>query len=182
MGRAQVTEWTEERLFAAIYRTYGPVGSNAANVCVRHIPAYHQGWITSGRGTTYEGEKKRYIDALVMTGITNPRLWAVEIKVTKADLNSELKDPSKSEAWARHVHGFYLAVPPDLVDYAKTLIPSAWGVISIKPHHIGYTDSKREQVEVYKRAKTNKDPEPFDTRTWWAMARRAGKRDYEECR
>lgn len=167
-------DWTEARMFAAIYRTYGPIGANTANVCLRHIPAY----VDTPIGTRgYTKTTRRYIDALVMRSPLKPVLWAVEIKVTKADLNIELKDLPKSETWRKHTHAFYLAVPPDLVEYAKSVVPPEWGIMSA----LHTPTRKREKVSVVRRAKQNKNPEPLESRTWWAMARRAGKNDYKEC-
>lgn len=176
-----MTEWSEERMFAAIYRAYGPL-TKPANVCLRHVPAYTEGWIVSRDKwkREYWGIKKRYIDALVMTNIQSPRVWAIEVKVTKADLDVELRDLSKSETWSKHAHSFYLAVPPALVDYAKSVIPSAWGVLSVLAFFDENPGHPQEATYVVRRAKVNKEPEPLDVRTWWAMARRAGKQDYKK--
>jgi hypothetical protein len=53
----------------------------------------------------------------------------IEIKVSRGDLQRELKQPEKADDIAKHCKYWWLAVPQDLD--AGALIPPAWGVISV---------------------------------------------------
>jgi hypothetical protein len=53
----------------------------------------------------------------------------IEIKVSRGDLQRELKKPEKSDDIARYCKHWWLAIPQDLD--VGALIPSAWGVISV---------------------------------------------------
>lgn len=55
---------------------------------------------------------------------------AVEIKVSRSDLLSELKKPWKAEAFMEVSHRFYLATPPGLVKETDP-IPEAWGLLEV---------------------------------------------------
>lgn len=164
--------WTEERVFSAIYRTYGPIGANMGNICVRHAPSYVMRPSKWGK----EVETKRYIDALVVKDQFKTR-WGIEIKVTPQDLKSEVSDLQKSRAWAERVHSFYLAVPPDLLELATQITPPEWGLIVVRPHPV----PKYEKVAVVRRAKKNSTPLELEPRTLWSLVRIKGKKDFEQC-
>jgi hypothetical protein len=52
-----------------------------------------------------------------------------EIKVSRADLMSELANPAKADPWARYCDAWWLVIAsPDLIEGLD--IPSAWGVMS----------------------------------------------------
>lgn len=56
-----------------------------------------------------------------------------EVKVSRSDLLTELKDPEKAEAWARHCHYWWLVVSDSsIVKLAE--IPDSWGVMV--PHGV----------------------------------------------
>lgn len=55
---------------------------------------------------------------------------AVEIKVSRSDLLSELAKPAKSEPFRAVAHRFYLAVANDILRESDD-IPAEWGILSI---------------------------------------------------
>lgn len=75
----------------------------------------------------------RTADALVM-GIWPSRgleLWGVEIKVSKVDCMTELKNPAKADAIAQYCDRWYLAVS-DAAVIAGLDVPDIWGVMMLK--------------------------------------------------
>lgn len=173
-----ISPWTEKRMFAAVSKAYGPQ-KHVTSVCARNVPAYQKErelkrW---GSNETYWLEKRRYIDALIMKNPSAPKLWAVEIKVSLSDLKVELKDPEKTATWHAHTHAFYFAVPPKLEEAALDLIPKKYGILKVmREGSPGW-----EHTEVLRRSKVNKSPLPLDLRTYFALARRAGRQDFAEC-
>lgn len=55
-----------------------------------------------------------------------------EIKVSRADWLTELKDPSKAEVFARHCHQWYVVVP-DAGLVRPDEVPEGWGVMAFDP-------------------------------------------------
>lgn len=56
-----------------------------------------------------------------------------EIKISKADLMNEIKDPAKSDEIARYCRFWSLVVPTkNIVEEVMGLLPSAWGVYVMK--------------------------------------------------
>ncbi len=97
---------------------------------------------------------------------------AIEIKVSRGDLNSELKDPDKAHAIARFCNSFYLATPKGLTKGAA--IPPAWGVLEVSPSG---------GVRIAKKAQYNETPEPPSAGFLAALLRAAtaeSARDREE--
>ncbi len=77
-------------------------------------------------------------------------LRAFEIKVSRSDLKSELKAPSKAEAIAQYCNTFYLATSSGL---AKGMdVPQNWGLIEV---------TEGGQVRVKRQSEYNKEPAPL---------------------
>lgn len=56
------------------------------------------------------------------------RIIGHEVKVSRSDWLTELRDPSKAEAWARYCHRWYVVVPNmDIV--RRDEVPAGWGVL-----------------------------------------------------
>lgn len=84
-------------------------------------------------GTGFARAKVRTADALVM-GIWPSRgleLWGVEIKVSRADFVTELKDPEKADEIAKYCDRWYLAISDNDVIEGLS-VPSAWGVLVLR--------------------------------------------------
>jgi hypothetical protein len=76
---------------------------------------------------------KRRADALWMptTYAGSKALVGHEIKVTRADVLTELADPTKCDAWARYCGHWWLVIPhPALIDGLDHRIPDHWGVMA----------------------------------------------------
>lgn len=73
----------------------------------------------------------RFMDTLVFSSW--PSLgncaWGFEIKVSRSDLLSELKNPAKASGMIGYCRYWYLAVAPGIIDLEKDVIPPGWGVL-----------------------------------------------------
>lgn len=157
---------TEESLFRALYWSQYRQG---AAVC-RHasVGEPHQ-YVTRGVANRAQHSVRR-IDALVIrrSVAKGDSFWAVEVKVTLADLRRELSTPDKTEAWAQYVHAFYFLVPPSLLDVALAEVPPQYGVM------VGKTFP-----EVKRRARRNPSPLPIPLDTWRRIVAKLGEHQIE---
>jgi hypothetical protein len=81
--------------------------------------------------------RSRRADAvwLDITDRQRPLVEVHEIKVSRADLVSELRQPEKSAVWMRQSHRFWLTVPdPALID--GLALPQEWGVLALPSRSI----------------------------------------------
>jgi len=79
-------------------------------------------------GDATGGRARRWADAVAM-GLWPSRglaLQGFEIKVSRSDLTSELKNPAKAESIARYCRYWWLATPPGLVREGE--LPEGWGL------------------------------------------------------
>lgn len=84
-------------------------------------------------GDATGGRARRWADALAM-GLWPSRglaLQGFEIKVSRSDLKSELKNPAKAESIARYCRYWWLATPPGLVKDDE--LPDGWGLYEVHP-------------------------------------------------
>lgn len=154
---------TEKLLLDALYRQYQQTRVGAA--VIRHVPlgiAYKQKGFRADQRNGAENTI-RYIDALVLF---KDKRWAVEVKVSKADLKKELETPAKSALWRNHTNAFYFLVPPEMVDHATEVIPPGSGILTITENAMG--------TEIVRRARTNRDPEPLPEEMWRRLGARLG--------
>ncbi len=106
----------------------------------------------------------RTIDALVV-GCWPSRglvLWAVEVKVTRADFRRELKEAEKADALARYCDAFYIAAPKGIVPVDE--LPPAWGL---------YEADGGKKLSRAKEATTNATPKALDRLFLAAICRAA---------
>jgi hypothetical protein len=85
-------------------------------------------------GDATGGRARRWADAVAM-GIWPSRglaLQGFEIKVSRSDLLSELKNPAKAESIARYCRYWWLATPPGLVRDGE--LPEGWGLYEAHPN------------------------------------------------
>lgn len=80
-----------------------------------------------------------------------------EIKVSRSDWLTELRDPTKAEAWARYCHCWWLVAPPEVV---RDDLPDGWGLL------VPWRDSLRAAVRP-----TRRDPEPMPGHIVASLAR-----------
>ena len=86
---------------------------------------------------TGDSQRVRRIDAFVIENITSrdPKdmtLRGIEIKISKGDL---LRDEKMSE-YANYCDYFYVAVPPELKDDARSIMSPEWGLLLIQDDSI----------------------------------------------
>jgi hypothetical protein len=93
-------------------------------------PAYaFLGQVANGTGAT----QHRWADALAMSlwpsrGI---ELYGIEVKVSRGDWLTEMKNPAKAEAIARYCNRWYLAVSDASIVLPGEL-PQQWGLLALK--------------------------------------------------
>jgi hypothetical protein len=165
-----VTAHTEASLFAALYAQQFTQGS----ATVRHASVGEPYLWSASRSAGRAQHSVRRIDALVIRRDLSKgdSLWAVEIKVTAADLRRELASPDKTQAWARYVHAFYFLVPEPLASLALDQVPTEYGVLVASPGGHGY--------RVARTARRNHEPDPLPLDTWRRLAAKLGERQYQE--
>jgi len=73
--------------------------------------------------TSKEYEEKAY----TFYGEGTQSIHGFEVKVSRADWLSELRDPSKAEAWSRHCHYFWLVVSDKSI--VQDDLPEGWGLL-----------------------------------------------------
>ena len=110
----------------------------------------------SGTGHT---NHSRRIDALMVESL---QLTAIEIKISKADLARETW--AKTVPWRRITHRYVYAVPAGLTDKAPFYGAGLWWV-----HEDG-------RVEVRKKARVQKYPEPLPQQVVQALMYRAASK------
>jgi len=87
-------------------------------------------------GDATGGQARRWADALAM-GLWPSRglaLQGFEIKVSRSDLLSELKNPAKAESIARYCRYWWLVTPPGLVKDGE--LPDGWGLYEVHPNGV----------------------------------------------
>ena len=117
-------------------------------------------------GDSTGAQQRRWADAVAM-GIwpSNGHLiHGMEIKVSRGDFLSEMKNPTKSQAIFRFCHRWSLVTPVGLVKADE--LPETWGLMTF--------DGKSTRVVKQPPALT---PEPLTPGFVAALVRRAGERD-----
>lgn len=84
-------------------------------------------------GTGYARKVERYADALVCSCWPSRGLWlaGIEIKVSRSDWLSELRDPSKSAEIQQWCDYWWIAAPAGLVREGE--LPVTWGLLEYDP-------------------------------------------------
>lgn len=86
---------------------------------------------TTGLDNNYNVPRR--IDMLVINCFESNGFYieGIEIKISKSDLNRELKDPKKHEVFFEDIDYYTLAIPSEMVDGVKDMIPDNWGLLVI---------------------------------------------------
>ncbi|SDQ99338.1 MmcB family DNA repair protein [Pseudovibrio sp. Tun.PSC04-5.I4] len=87
-----------------------------------------------------------------------------EVKVSKADLRNELKDPSKAEAISQYCDTFILATPKGLTKDEE--LPESWGVLEV---------SDSGSVRIKKQPQRNKNPVELSREFFASLCRSSAK-------
>lgn len=91
----------------------------------------------------------------------NGSIHGHEVKVSRSDWLSELRDPTKAERWMRHCHHWWLVAPRDVV---RNDLPDGWGLL------VPQGESLRIAVRAPRR-----DPEPMEPTMVASLMRAAVK-------
>lgn len=152
-------KWTERQMLDVLHSQYQTAMVNAV---VPHAPlglsGSEVGFYANGKASSI-----RYIDALVLF---RDKRWAIEIKVSAADLRQELRNPNKTALWREHTHSFYYFVSPDLADLALAEVPKSVGVMTVQG---------RTFTQILRRSQINREPLELPYDTWRRIARRHGR-------
>lgn len=75
------------------------------------------------------GHRRADVLWVPMTSAARGQIVCHEIKVTRADVVTELSDPTKADAWLRYCHQFWLVIPHrELIE--GLAVPVEWGVMT----------------------------------------------------
>lgn len=125
--------------------------------------------------TSHGFEHLHYLEqrALVEQGVFShrdrvPTLIGHEVKVSRSDWLTELRDPEKAEAWKRYCHGWYLVVPQAEIVRDREL-PEGWGLMV----------KRGKSVQIVVRAPRLK-PEPLDMMHVAALVRAVAQTEARE--
>lgn len=152
-------KWTERTMLGVLHNQYQ---TKMVTAVVPHAPL---GFAGSEVGFSHGNTDTtiRYIDALILF---RDKRWAVEIKVSAADLRSELANPAKTALWRDHTHSFYYFVAPALVDIALAEVPPSVGVMTVEGRHF---------TKILRRSLINREAKELPYDTWRRIARRHGR-------
>lgn len=151
-------KWTERMMLDLIHARYEVRGGNGP----RFVVAEHVR--NQGGFGGYWGKDRlplRTADALVVD------LWpssghvihGFEVKVSRSDWLTELKDPEKAEAFKPYCDHWWLAVPDAAI--VRDDLPAGWGLMA----------PTRGGLQIRRRApKTDRQPMPFEMTVAWLRA------------
>lgn len=93
-------------------------------------------WVTAEEVPVKTGGGNRRLDFVAMEcwESRGHALWGFEIKVSKADLAREIRDPSKHTCFFECLDYYSIAVPEEIVDVDA--IPEAWGIAVVRDNEI----------------------------------------------
>lgn len=154
---------TERTMLDRLRRRYGKTYKNGSYVGRQYVIAEHVATTPGG-----SHDSARIADAIVLDTWSAPhseitetererREWrercsihGFEVKVSRSDWLTELADPEKAEAWAKHCHYFWLVASDRSI--VRDDLPAGWGLLV--PHGV----SLRVAVKPVRRDPT---PMPF---------------------
>lgn len=120
--------WTERDMLDLIHARYSQVnpGNGPRYVVAEHVrnQAGFGGW---GRDAC----PLRTADAIVVDlwPSTGNAMHGIEVKVSRSDWLTELKDPSKAEAFRPYCDHWWLAVPDAAI--VRDDLPAGWGLLAV---------------------------------------------------
>jgi len=165
---------TERSMLDRLRVRYGRTFKNGDYVGRQYVIAEH----VPTKPGTYVGD--RIADAIVLDTWSTPpaeiteaererREWGArqsihgfEVKVSRSDWLTELRDPEKAEAWARYCHYFWLVASSK--DIVRDDLPDGWGLLV--PHGASLRVVRKPR---------RRDPIPMPTTIVVALARAVRK-------
>lgn len=131
-------------------------------------------WAFFSQVANKTGWCSRYADGIAMNLYPSRglALYGFEIKVSRSDMKSELKNPDKAEEIARFCNCWYLVVPSGLIK-PDDEIPIGWGILEVN----------QDMAIRQKKAATERQPQPITREFVASILRRANeseKRQFEQ--
>lgn len=93
-------------------------------------------WVTAEEVPVKTGGGNRRLDFVAMEcwESRGHALWGFEVKVSKADLAREIRDPSKHTCFFECLDYYSIAAPEEIVDVDT--VPEAWGIVVVRDKEI----------------------------------------------
>lgn len=112
-------QYTSTQMIDALRRHYLPEGRPAAGLFADEI-------------ASPDGNRRADLIWIPtnLAGIREACIVGHEIKVSRADVMSELKDPTKTDPWAQYCDRWWLVIPDTSLIEGLT-IPSMWGIMTL---------------------------------------------------
>jgi hypothetical protein len=155
---APVPKHTERDMLDAIHRRYSKTnpGNGPRYVVAEHVrnQCGFGGWYGTGR--------LRTVDALVVDlwPSSGHLIHGFEVKCSRADWLTELKDPEKADAFRPYCHHWWLVVPDARI--VRDDLPDGWGLLALNPR-----GELRARVNAPRNEPT---PMPFEMTAAWLRA------------
>jgi hypothetical protein len=119
--------WTERKMLDLIHKRFSAVnpGNGPRYIVAEHVRNQ------AGFGGYYGNDPLRTADALVVDlwPSSGNALHGIEVKVSRSDWLTELKDPEKAEAFRPYCDYWWLAVPD--ADIVRDDLPHGWGLLTV---------------------------------------------------
>lgn len=124
-----------------------------------------------GRQYTSTYDAERIADLIVIDTYGDTEMIGIEVKVSRSDWLTELRDPTKADAWRLHCHRWYLAVSDASI--VRGDLPAGWGLIA---------PGKDGELRVRRQCPRIDDPAPLDQWSAGQLARAIAKTARKEAR
>jgi len=172
-------KWTERDVLDAVHQRFSAVnpGNGPRYVVAEHVRNQ------AGFGG-YNGDGPlRTLDAIVLDlwPSSGNAVHGIEVKVSRSDWLTELKDPEKAEAFRPYCDHFWLAVPDASI--VRDDLPAGWGLLVFAKVDVWdpktRTYVKATSLRARKKApKIDRQPMPFGMTAAWmrAATKTAGRR------
>jgi hypothetical protein len=152
------TKWTERMMLDLIHDRYSKVapGNGPRYVVAEHVRNQ------CGFGGYWGTGPTRTADALVVDlwPSSGLKIHGFEVKVSRSDWLTELKDPDKAEAFKPYCDHWWLVVPDAAI--VRDDLPDGWGLLAV---------GKGGRLRMCKRAPSlARKPMPFDMTAAWLRA------------
>lgn len=153
---------TERAMLDLLHDRYSQIsqGTSRRYVCAEHV-AEHSGW-TTAEGAYRDPRRADFLaqDCWTAHGL---RLHGHEVKVSRSDWLTELRDPGKAEAIRRYCDQWWLVAADRAIVHDD--LPDGWGLLA---------PGKNGRLRVWKRAPLL-DPAPLPRTFRAALLRAAAK-------
>lgn len=120
MAPTTAVRHTERTVLDALHRRYGAVKGNGPRyVCAEHVR----------NDAGFRASRTADLIAMDLWPAQGNELIGHEVKVSRADWQTELRDPTKAEAFKRHMDRWYLVAPAGVAQPEE--LPDGWGLLIV---------------------------------------------------